>query len=394
MGIILHPMQTVRENKLIIIKKNTVLCLLLIIACILSAFPVNAQSLEDKRKDYEDQQENAEANKNTAAELVEEIKEVNSGIAELSQEIERTNDEIDEIDKEIEISNNNLIEIEDKISVARTEMGNALSEMYESMNTDDSLAMMLNADDLDDLINQDEYVDSYSAYINSKISELETIMNSETTQTEALKSLKDDKELALENLEGQRKELSKQMDELSSLMEEAKERAESAEAFAEQLKTEVLALEAAQREILGARGYDGTSSGISFSGDGTEFYYSTPYPYDDYELTLLAGIIEAEAGSVSYEGMVAVGSVVMNRVESPNFANTIEGVVYAPYQFEPAETGILAVILARGPATSCYQVAQEVLDGKRNVPNYYFKAAWYAEQYGIEGVNIGGNVFH
>ena len=92
--------------------------------------------------------------------------------------------------------------------------------------------------------------------------------------------------------------------------------------------------------------------------------------------------------------MIAVGSVVMNRVESPNFANTIAGVVYAPYQFEPAETGILAVILARGPAESCYQAAQEVLDGKRNVPNFYFKAAWYAEANGIEGVNIGGNVFH
>ena len=92
--------------------------------------------------------------------------------------------------------------------------------------------------------------------------------------------------------------------------------------------------------------------------------------------------------------MIAVGSVVMNRVESPNFDNTIEGVIYAPYQFEPVSIGTYAVILARGPASACYQAAQEVLEGKRNVPNFYFKAAWYAEANGISGVNIGGNVFH
>ena len=93
--------------------------------------------------------------------------------------------------------------------------------------------------------------------------------------------------------------------------------------------------------------------------------------------------------------MVAVGSVIMNRIESPRFPpTTVEGTIYAPYQFEPAGNGRLAAIIARGPAASCLAVAKEVLEGKRNVPNFYFKAAWYAEAHGIAGVNIGGNVFH
>ncbi len=359
-----------------------------------SVSPAYAKVFEDKRKDYEDAEESAEANKNTAAQLMEDIQEVNQKIAGIALGIEEANDEVIKLDGEIEEAERNLIEIQDDIDAERQNVADALAIMYESMETEDSLALLLKADDLDDIINQEQYMADYSDFIKHRIDTLDTSLEEEESAKEDLEALKYEREEQLSNYDEQKDELDSEMKELNSLMEEAQERAENAEAFAEQLRGEVMAIEAAQREILGARGYNGASSNVIFDGDGSEFYYSSPYPYDDDELTLLAGIIEAEAGSVSYNGMIAVGSVVMNRVESPNFANTIAGVVYAPYQFEPAETGILAVILARGPAESCYQAAQEVLDGKRNVPNFYFKAAWYAEANGIEGVNIGGNVFH
>ena len=54
---------------------------------------------------------------------------------------------------------------------------------------------------------------------------------------------------------------------------------------------------------------------------------------------MLAKIIHAEARGESYTGKVAVGAVVLNRVKSPNFPNTISGVVYQPYAFTAVADG-------------------------------------------------------
>jgi spore germination cell wall hydrolase CwlJ-like protein len=63
--------------------------------------------------------------------------------------------------------------------------------------------------------------------------------------------------------------------------------------------------------------------------------------YTDEELRLMSAIIFCEAGSESYAGKVAVGIVVMNRVRSSKFPNTIKGVVYEKKQFSPASNGML-----------------------------------------------------
>ena len=91
---------------------------------------------------------------------------------------------------------------------------------------------------------------------------------------------------------------------------------------------------------------------------------------------------------------MAVGSVVMNRVDNSAFPDTISGVIYAPNQFTPAGSGQLASILAHGPTDECINVASEVLHDNRNVPNLYFKSAYYARSHGISGLQIGDQVFH
>lgn len=60
---------------------------------------------------------------------------------------------------------------------------------------------------------------------------------------------------------------------------------------------------------------------------------------DEEELDLLMRIIHAEAEGEPYMGMVAVGAVVLNRVRSPIFPNSIPGVVYEGNQFEPVRDG-------------------------------------------------------
>lgn len=109
------------------------------------------------------------------------------------------------------------------------------------------------------------------------------------------------------------------------------------------------------------------------------------------DVTLLAAIIQCEAGGCSYEGKLAVGAVVMNRVKSRSFPNTISGVIYQSGQFSPARTGKLASRLARGVSASCRQAAMEALSGKDNTNGAkYFK---YASS-GQRGVVYGTVVFY
>ena len=61
--------------------------------------------------------------------------------------------------------------------------------------------------------------------------------------------------------------------------------------------------------------------------------------YTQSERTLLTRIISAEARGEPYEGQVAVGAVIMNRVEHPSFPNTIAGVVYQPGAFSAIDDG-------------------------------------------------------
>ncbi|WP_342431622.1 cell wall hydrolase [Neobacillus sp. FSL H8-0543] len=61
--------------------------------------------------------------------------------------------------------------------------------------------------------------------------------------------------------------------------------------------------------------------------------------YSDYEIDLLARIVRAEAQSEPFEGKIAVACVILNRVDSPLFPNTIKDVIYAPGQFQPVRNG-------------------------------------------------------
>ncbi|MCR5214885.1 MAG: cell wall hydrolase [Eubacterium sp.] len=350
--------------------------------------------LKDVKTDKDDADATAEANKNTAEILVEQIKEVNDRISQISSKIEFSKSSLDAIDKDILECEQEMTEADENIRAERAKLSTALQTMYESSGSDDLLSLMLRSDDEYDLINREEYVSDFSSYINKEIGDIQVLVDEKEDQSYDLLLLRSDREVEVENYENIQKELSSEIDELTELMEEAEKKAEDAQSFAEELAEEVAKLEAEERAALERRSYNGDTSNVVYDGDGTDYYYVSPYPYTVDELDILAAIIQAEAGSVSYPGMIAVGSVVMNRVEDSRFANTISGVIYAPYQFEPVSSGSFAVILAQGPVAACYQAAQDVLDGKRNVPNFYFKAAWYAEEHGISGVNIGGNVFH
>ena len=90
-----------------------------------------------------------------------------------------------------------------------------------------------------------------------------------------------------------------------------------------------------------------------------------PAAVDD--VTLLAAIIQCEAGSDIYESQLAVGAVVINRVKSGAYPNSISEVIYQRGQFGPASSGKLASVLASGSISgTAYQAATDAINGVDN----------------------------
>lgn len=108
------------------------------------------------------------------------------------------------------------------------------------------------------------------------------------------------------------------------------------------------------------------------------------------EVLLLAALIQCEAGGESYEGKLAVGAVVMNRLRSGRYGSAISDVIYAPGQFTPAGNGKVAAVLANGPKDSCIQAAQEAING---VDNTGGARSFKNTKTGHAGVVIGNHVF-
>lgn len=112
-------------------------------------------------------------------------------------------------------------------------------------------------------------------------------------------------------------------------------------------------------------------------------------PADTSDVELLAALIYCEAGNQPYEGKLAVGAVVMNRVRSGAYPNSIGSVIYASGQFTPALNGKVAKVLAQGAPDSCVQAAQEAINGATNVGGAtHFRIAGTKE-----GIVIGAHVF-
>ncbi|GHU97909.1 spore cortex-lytic enzyme [Clostridia bacterium] len=91
------------------------------------------------------------------------------------------------------------------------------------------------------------------------------------------------------------------------------------------------------------------------------------------DLNLLAKAIHAEARGEPYTGQVAVGAVILNRVKSSKFPNTISGVIYQPYAFTAVADGQINLT----PGDSAKKAAQDALNGwdPTNGCLYYYNPA-------------------
>lgn len=251
------------------------------------------------------------------------------------------------------------------------------------------LEMIFSSASFSDLINRSDYIEQLSEYDRKKLEEYqqtkELIALAEAKLEDEREELEDYKaQVEVEkssvsglvsrtstSVAGKKNEISQAESEALAYEQQLKEQEENIkqlqEKLAEEIRLSQLAAQSAWRDI----------SEVSFA-EGDRY--------------LLANLIYCEAGGESYAGQVAVGAVVINRVLSSVYPDSVVGVIYQGGQFSPVGSGRLAAALAGGSATqSCYQAADEAMRGNTNVGNcVYFRTPIE----GLNGIRIGGHIFY
>ena len=130
--------------------------------------------------------------------------------------------------------------------------------------------------------------------------------------------------------------------------------------------------------------------------DQPDMFSASQPQYSESDLMLLAKVIYAEAGSdfLSDEWKMCVGEVVLNRVASPEFPNTIYDVVYQQGQYQGARSGYIASLT---PSERCIDIAKRLLDGERIMePSVVFQANFKQGSGGYKALydsNLGWTYF-
>ena len=296
------------------------------------------------------------------------------------------------VESELRLRSESLSEIGQKRDALRESIQKDVEFFYRNRNTLSLEYAIFHFKSWSYLINYSYYVSSIINASKSRIDEYESVLDQ---YNKLQKELESEQALLQEQMKHLDEMSLKAQTQIADLLAQSEANDKEIEKLTEQLIEE-------ERERMRREAEERAAAELAAMSDmapsdyraGVGFYQVAPFSCSEEDVILLASLIQAEAGGYNYDGMVAVGSVVLNRVFDSRFPSTIPEVIYAPGQFYPQGSGRLAVILAQGPWDSCVRAARDVIDGRRNVPYFYYKADWYAEEHGIEGVNIGGNVFH
>lgn len=337
--------------------------------------------LNEAKENIDDLKEEQDTLKGELSKLNSQLSEVSSNLAELENQISTKELEIDVTEQAL----NEAMEIEKDQYEA---MKKRIQFMYESRDFV-LLEMLMEAGSFAEFLNYSDYIEQLSEYDRQMLVEYqETIDTIEEEkkrlqeEKEELESLKAQAEVQKSRVAGLVSSTSGSISVYSDQISDAEAAAIAYEAdikkqeenieylqqkLAEEIRLSQLAAASAKRDI----------SEVAFA-DGDRY--------------LLANLIYCEAGGESYEGKVAVGAVVINRVLSSVYPDTVIGVIYQNKQFSPVASGRLALALAEGRATaSCYQAADEAMAGVTNVGNcVYFRTPVE----GLTGTQIGGHIFY
>lgn len=316
-----------------------------------------------------------------------ELDSLNSELSTLSTELEEAASKVEKLAKKVEKT---------KLDLAAARLNeenqyNAMSERIKFMYEGGSLSLihiLFSSESMGDFLNKAEYVSTISDYDRDMLKDFTNIRENVEDKKISLEKQQEELSSLQDTLTNKKAELKSKISDTSGKLSDYKSQLARAKAAEEALK------QAQDNETSGDIGGE-TNKESSSSKDDNKNNSDNKAPAvhaSVSDVALMAGILQCEAGG-SYDGMIAVGTVIMNRIASSRFPDTLKEVVYQPGQFGPAMTGKLDRVLAAGPNSSAYSAAKEVLGGKRHkkvLDCLYFNGQQWTNH---PGVNIGGNIF-
>lgn len=331
--------------------------------------------------------------------LQNQLDSLNQDLTSLSAEITDLASKIEDTDASVQKAELDLAAAKLDEQLQYDAMKKRIKYMYETGNTS-LLQIIFSSESMGDFLNKAEFVKNITEYDRNMLDELQQVHDLVAKKDADLKAEQASLAEMKTNLDQQEQELndkisstSGELQASSEALAKAKEAQAAAAAALKKKQEEEAAAEKQKQEEAAASNTSGSSGNTDSGSSGDNTTITVPdTPAETTDLVLFAAILQCEAGGYNYDGILAVATVIMNRMESPAYPNTISGVVYQSGQFAPTWDGSLSRVLQSGPVSLCYQVAQEALGGARlaSVSGcYQFRSA----STGMSGINVGGNVF-
>mgnify|MGYP001044988153 FL=1 len=344
------------------------------------------EKTEDAKEDTENRKDSLEITQNS---LLGQLSTLNDELAQISTNLEGI--EADITAKESEIAQTEA-ELEEAIRVQDEQYVNMklrIKAMYEQGGTDGYLGILFSAASFSEFLNKSDYIDRIHAYDRKMLQQFQdTCKYVEETKVRlnaelaALNDLRAKAEEEKNRVDGLVSQTSANVASYRSQIADAEATIDALESMIDEQEQDIAALQKQYEEEL-------AKSRLAAQSKWRDISEVT---FEEGDRKLMANIIYCEAGAEPYAGQVAVGAVVVNRVLSSVYPNTVVGVVYQNRQFSPVASGRLALALANDSATaSCYQAADEAMSGVTNVGQcVYFRTPIP----GLEGIRIGGDIFY
>lgn len=344
------------------------------------------EKTEEAKDNTQERKDSLQITKNS---LLGELGTLNDNLAEVSANLEKI--EADITAKEAEITQTQT-DLEQAKIVEQEQYENMklrIKMMYESGASYGYMNFLFSSGNFTDFLNKSDYIEQINKYDQKMLQKYEESRKDvELKQAqleeelEALHVLQEDVNNEKKRVAELVRKTSQNVASYTDQIADAEETIDALESMISEQEQDIAALQKQYEEELAKSRLAAQSSWRDIS----------EVNFEEGDRMLLANLIYCEAGAEPYSGQVAVGAVVINRVLSSRYPNTIVGVIYQNKQFSPVNDGHLALALANDRATaSCYQAADEAMRGVTNVGQcVYFRTPIP----GINGIRIGGHVFY
>jgi peptidoglycan hydrolase CwlO-like protein len=339
-----------------------------------------SQKASDAVKDINNQKQQVEGAKQQlegqANSLTGQISNLNNQISNVTGEISETEADIAEVEADIATLNEQLELTQASLDSQKESMKLRIQYMYENKSTN-TLINFLECGSISEFLQRLEYMAEITAYDQAAVEKFAATQKEIEDTKSAIEEKGQQLSAYQDNLKSKKSQLGVLVSDTSTALNVTNSQIADTQAAIEQLEKQLDDAKAYEKRI--QKQYQDAQVALAEKLAGEHGGYSGGYSTSDEETLILAALIQAEAANQGDAGRLAVGSVVMNRVASSKFPNTVSGVVYASGQFAPVTSGRVALILAEGPNSACQYAAAQAIAGNINTDALFFCTYTYAQ---------------